>query len=336
MAKEFTIKEANQVISRHKALLSALDTAAAVSSQLKSNVDIAARQLVASGTLNTLILRDCENVPFISRTADIEALICALYKYEKARPAIDAAEAVNNSYPRSGIARNMDLLNPGLAGLSWLLGGKRGRESATRAYHELCDLLNGSYGQLVPRLAEEAEAAQYVPTGAAWTAFEDEPAVFRQTLQNLFYNNYYVPENNRNNPFFSLISQYEQIHKKIELCNGDAHKEKKDIEAAANRILANEALNVLRGLPVEEVNRDRSGFRVKPLRDAGITTMADVYATNIYHLSSLHGVSENSAYSIKRFAAKCLEEAQGTIKLKLSADERNKHSTALVKSIYNY
>lgn len=42
-----------------------------------------------------------------------------------------------------------------------------------------------------------------------------------------------------------------------------------DIEKAANLVVTRNVLDVLRDIPVEEINREKGGFRVKALRDHG-------------------------------------------------------------------
>ena len=73
-----------------------------------------------------------------------------------------------------------------------------------------------------------------------------------------------------------------------------------DIVQAAKALAGQEVLNVLSGIPVEEINRERRGFRVKALRDSGFSTIADLAAASVYNIASVHGISEDSAYSIKR------------------------------------
>ena len=54
---------------------------------------------------------------------------------------------------------------------------------------------------------------------------------------------------------------------------------REDIVQAAKALAGQEVLNVLSGIPVEEINRERRGFRVKALRDSGFATIADLAAS---------------------------------------------------------
>lgn len=108
------------------------------------------------------------------------------------------------------------------------------------------------------------------------------------------------------------------------------------IDDAANLFVANEALNILRGIPVEELNRKKKGIRVRALYDHGIRTMADVYCSTIYNLSSIYGISQNTAHTIKQICNSCVEHTFKEVKIKLSIDQKNKYSNELVRSIDAY
>ena len=53
-------------------------------------------------------------------------------------------------------------------------------------------------------------------------------------------------------------------------------------------------------IPIEEINRDKRGFRIKALRDYGYNSIADISTASVYTIASVHGISEDTAYSIKK------------------------------------
>ena len=69
--------------------------------------------------------------------------------------------------------------------------------------------------------------------------------------------------------------------------------EREDIEKAANLVETRNVLDVLRDIPVEEINREKGGFRVKALRDHGFRSIADIVAANVYSISSVHNRGRN-------------------------------------------
>ena len=109
-----------------------------------------------------------------------------------------------------------------------------------------------------------------------------------------------------------------------------------DIEKAANLVVTRNVLDVLRDIPVEEINREKGGFRVKALRDYGFRSIADIVAANVYSISSVHGISEDAAYSIKRIANNMADKVREGAKIKLSVDNKTRESTALVTALSKY
>ena len=59
-----------------------------------------------------------------------------------------------------------------------------------------------------------------------------------------------------------------------------------DIEKAANLVVTRNVLDVLRDIPVEEINREKGGCRVKALRDHGCRWFAVIVGANGFWGSS--------------------------------------------------
>ena len=74
---------------------------------------------------------------------------------------------------------------------------------------------------------------------------------------------------------------------------------RQEIINASNKMVAQEALQVLKEIPIEEINRDKRGFRIKALKDHGYHTIADISTASVYSIASIYGISEDTAYSIK-------------------------------------
>ena len=75
---------------------------------------------------------------------------------------------------------------------------------------------------------------------------------------------------------------------------------KENIKNASDKLAVQEVLAVLRGIPVEELNREKKGIKTKTLRDHRYCNMADLHTASVYQIASIKGISEDSAYTIKR------------------------------------
>lgn len=134
----------------------------------------------------------------------------------------------------------------------------------------------------------------------------------------------------------NLLQRYQrvldQIHETGEV--GDIYRNA--VQRAANRYIAAEVLKLMRDIPVEEVNREKRGIRVKALRESGYTTYADILTASVYQLSTVRGISEDGARVVKRIVSDASEMAQKTTKLRLSVDNKTLGTTRLVVALSQY
>lgn len=111
---------------------------------------------------------------------------------------------------------------------------------------------------------------------------------------------------------------------------------RQEIINASNKMVAKEALQVLKEIPIEEINRDKRGFRIKALKDHGYHTIADISTASVYSIASIYGISEDTAYSIKGVVKDIIAKANQSSKIRLSEDKKTKEAAELVLSIAKY
>lgn len=133
-----------------------------------------------------------------------------------------------------------------------------------------------------------------------------------------------------------LIDEHREL--KTRLSKAEAYSDhcKASISKASEALVAQEVLNVLKGIPIEEINRDRRGFRIKALRDYGYNSIADISTASVYTIASVHGISEDTAYSIKKVVDDIVSKARQGVKIRLSVDNKNVKATELVSAISRY
>ena len=109
-----------------------------------------------------------------------------------------------------------------------------------------------------------------------------------------------------------------------------------EIASATMNMAGSGSMELLGTIPVEELNRDKKGIRVKMLRDAGFATLADIVNASEYSLSAINGISPDGAKMIKQAAAEIAEKAKSGTKIRLSSDDKNPMSTALITALCKY
>lgn len=113
-------------------------------------------------------------------------------------------------------------------------------------------------------------------------------------------------------------------------------KLKMDIVSAADYLLNAEVYRILSGIPVDELNRDGAGLRIKSLKDAGYNTIADTYSATNIRLANVNGISPEGAGIIKNISQRYANQVRGGVRIKLSADNKTQGTTALVNLLYKY
>lgn len=133
-----------------------------------------------------------------------------------------------------------------------------------------------------------------------------------------------------------LIDEHREL--KTRLSKAEAYSDhcKASISKASEALVAQEVLNVLKDIPIDEINRDKRGFRIKALRDYGYNSIADISTASVYTIASVHGISEDTAYSIKRVVDDIVSKARQGVKIRLSVDNKNNKATELVSAISRY
>lgn len=133
-----------------------------------------------------------------------------------------------------------------------------------------------------------------------------------------------------------LLRTYRDLEAKLNRLDDAAQRCRAEIDSAASAIAEGESMELLADIPVEELNRDKKGIRVKMLRDAGFCTVADILKASSYQLSSINGISPEGAVTIKNAAQELAAQAADGAKIRLSADDKNPRSTALVTALGKY
>lgn len=133
-----------------------------------------------------------------------------------------------------------------------------------------------------------------------------------------------------------LIDKHDTLMDQLEASIRLTETYKNNIRKVADSLVIDETLKVLRNVPVEELNSDKGGIRTKTLRDQNFNTMADFYTASVHNIASIRGISQDTAYTIKRLADNFIRKTQQEVKIKLSADDKTKEASKLINEIYIY
>lgn len=133
-----------------------------------------------------------------------------------------------------------------------------------------------------------------------------------------------------------LIDDHQDLRKKLERVIDLPNVYIDTIKAAADKLVANEVLKILADIPIDALNREKKGIRIKALLNRGYGNIADIASLGTYELASIHGISGDTAFTICRIVEDIIEDTGKNVKIKLSIDNKTVEATELVRAISGY
>jgi len=330
----FSAKEARALIDDHRRLVTSLGELAGRMDVLRSDTARNADLIVSMQAMDSAISQYCtQGTDLTVRHSAVTALLNSLYEYQQILPAATTAQQLLDSC-NSRIQQNITALSPATGGMKWLFAGSKAKSAAEEAYSVLSELLSGSYGASAQGLLSDARQLRQTSPVAVTEAFEADKDTWKHLLDQLCPSRPYTKGTVR--CFSSLLQKLDLLQGKTEASCAGVEADKAKIEAAAIKLSAAESIRILQAVPVEELNREHSGFRVKTFRENGFATMADIHAAPVYQLAAIHGISDDAAFTAKRIAQDYAQRTRDSAHIRLSADDRSPLSTALIRTIYEY
>ncbi len=130
-----------------------------------------------------------------------------------------------------------------------------------------------------------------------------------------------------------LMEEQRALLEGLERLQRTGETAEESIRKAAEACVTAEAARLLGEIPVEELNRDRRGLKVKVLRDNGYGTLADLIPASVYQLAAIRGIGEDSARVIHGLVRDILRETRSGVRIRVSLDHRTPETTLLVTRI---
>lgn len=130
-----------------------------------------------------------------------------------------------------------------------------------------------------------------------------------------------------------LRDEHEEIKSNFQKVKKQEQSCRKKIKSAADALVVAEVLETLKGVPIDEINRDKRGIKIKALRDHGFQTISDIASSNVYELASVRGISEDTAYTIRRIVNGLVDQARKDTKIRISVDRKTPEATKLISAI---
>lgn len=333
MEQTFSLDDARRLAQSCRDLSAGLNAVIDLPVTYRAAIQSQADALADGGELTSLAERDLISGAKGTALSDFRTLLVTLYAYRLALPAADECHAVQDRHAAE-IDRDLRTLSGIDSRLKWLFSGSEKKAAWADACARLSALLRGGYAAEAAKAVAGVRTISDVTFDEAAAALDREPAAFADALRACLADNLHpaatLPA------IDALTGQYAAQQARLASLRETVDTARNNVRAAAQQLAAEKALDALEAIPVEELNRDKNGIRVKLLRDGGFNTIADVYTAAEHELASIRGISEDAAHRIREIARGYALSARMGLKLRLTADDRSPAAEALVSRLYRY
>lgn len=328
---EINSENAKRIFSQYQEWMTEIDRTLKTGKNNEDRLLESIRAAVNKGTyshwIKDCLLNDNNEIP-----PSLESFERACWNYYHCFNAVSIASKLERNY-HSRIKQDLSAINCRRNGLRWLVTSRKKKDEAESAFNELCSMEN-EYGSTVDEVSKQLQNVQTVSLAEVQADLKKNRNSYLNLLNKRFSSDISTP----------LIAVFQELIDKIGQCRSYIHAADKSVNDCKSKIteLANKARNRkayadLNSIPIDELKRKAgSGIRLKPLKDYGFNTVADIYSANVYELRSINGVSELTARNLKRAADNYAQEVGKTSKFRISADDRNPQVTSLLKQVYQY
>jgi len=114
-----------------------------------------------------------------------------------------------------------------------------------------------------------------------------------------------------------IINEHKKILSELKQAQNTFMKLEAKVVTDVDGLLDEQAMELVSQIPVEELNRNKSGIRIKALKSAGYENVAQVHKAHVMKITNIEGIGEDSACTIKAIAADYFKKARENSHIRL-------------------
>lgn len=134
----------------------------------------------------------------------------------------------------------------------------------------------------------------------------------------------------------NILEEHKSIFSRLRDAENLGEQYRREIIESADALRNSKVIKILKGRAVEDIITYNEDFCVKELREHGFFTIADLYQASLEEISSVYGMTEDMAQSIKDASIEMFNKELKEVKITLSIDNKSRVTTDLVQSITKY
>lgn len=336
MAREFSTDNARRLIYEYTQINKDIKDVTESFTHLKKLVDENAAAVNSSQVVEGLKLDQIKTARYDSYPQPNEkSLIQSALQYLQVEEQEKVINIISNEY-RELTTSKLRTLRDSTSSIKWFFSNKATKSLMNQTYAELRDnavqyrlILQNCQDSLsqnnvisldvaYARIPEQKEDIMRVISKCSPAATDKKiPA----EIENLLH---------KYNDVISLLKRTEAEY------GATLKKHKQQVLKSIQKATAEQIVKDLDNYDVDTLAQVRSGIRIKALRDNHYDTVGKIYSAPVYSLSSIYGISPESAWIIKEAAEEIAANVRKNAKLKISTDDRSPQLTGLLVSLFTY
>lgn len=333
MPKTFEHKEAKQQIQYYKKLLGNLKKGSTFSSSCQNDLKNQIQILHSYNFFSELVENGIKGNSINLNDANLELFLANIYYFKEGSKFTDVCNSLINAYG-SQVEQYIANLSSGSNALFWFFSSKKKKSAAEESYDELVRMRESSFVASAIEVLKQINSLKNTNADVIKSDYLSNISIYKQWVKKA------VPtvftENGNANIFRTYESEYKTLTTKLDEIKKSIQNSIKEIKDSVDKLLAEELVSSLRGIPVDELARDKSGIKTKYLKDAGYENLADVFGASVMQIASVYGISQDKAYTIKSKCDSYAKNLHRELKIKISTDNKSKAATNVVQAIFVY
>lgn len=334
MALNYTVKEAKELLAEVQNMEREQERLVSAPEEYRAKAEQQARGMLSLRAFENMVRDEVTRGRSAGRDVrGADELVSGVVKYKKTLPIADYCKKMTE--PKKAEVRQLaDCLSAAGSGLRRLFASSSKKKDAEQAYTALKELMNSQYASYTEGMVKDAEKIGQMTADEAWAELaKDKAGAYKAAKAALSG----VESGKTLQEFERVIERYNALILPFAQAEQAMENEKVNIKNACEGVAQRAVADILREVPVEEVNnRGKGGYKVKTLRDDGFQSMADVRSASVQRLAAVKGISPEGAKEIKKIAEDCARQSRASVKIRLSTDNKTPEATALVCAVCRY
>ena len=227
------------------------------------------------------------------------------------------------------ISGQLEAINRGSNGVKWLFSNKDTKEEVNKTYEQLSNLSNDpsfiNNLTISKRILDIDKSNQLDKLDN-----EEYKALLLEVASKI------LTKAKLESRVDSLVNKYNQFITNVGKVDALLEEQKHIVTGAVEELLYVAAIKTLKNVPIDKINENKDGFKIKLLKEKGINTIYDLLKKDKTYFNDMPYFGPQKTKKMFAIANSFARNAKINARISLSVDDVSPESTAVIKATYTY